>query len=116
LPLFGRVAAARDQRGEICNRRCSPRRRFRNELCRAVSRPPDNAHRRLVLSVGMPDATRLRKSAAHLFALCLTTKDKEWAIHLALRAADYLTEADEMERKSAAGPKPEKDEKDVEPA
>ena len=45
------------------------------------------------------DPNHLRRWAAHLLAL--STDNKEWEAHLALRAADYLARAEEIERKAA---------------
>jgi hypothetical protein len=57
----------------------------------------------------MPDPTHLRDAAARLFALSMQVEDQDLAGHLALRASDYLTQAEEMEREAADARKPEKD-------
>jgi hypothetical protein len=61
----------------------------------------------------MADATHLRDVAARMFALSMQVEDQELAAHLALRASDYLTQAEELEHEAAAAQKPEKD---IEPA
>jgi hypothetical protein len=57
----------------------------------------------------MSDPTHLRDVAARMFALSMQVEDQEFAAHLALRASDYLTEAEQMEREAAAAQKPQKD-------
>lgn len=57
----------------------------------------------------MLDPTHLRNVAARMFALCLQLEDKELAAHLALRASDYLSQAEDLERKAAAAQKPQED-------
>jgi hypothetical protein len=52
------------------------------------------------------DPNHLRRWAAHLLAL--STDNKESAAHLALRAADYLARAEEIERKAAEAQRPQK--------
>jgi hypothetical protein len=54
------------------------------------------------------DPNHLRKWAAHLLALSMSTDDKEWAAHIALRAADYFAQAEEINKKSAEAQKPQK--------
>ena len=51
----------------------------------------------------------MRDAAARLFALSMQVEDQDLAGHLALRASDYLTQAEEMEREAADARKPEKD-------
>lgn len=77
----------------------------------------DNLHTRRVLFLGMSDdANHLRKWAAHLLALSMSTDDKEWAAHIALRAADYLAAAEEINKKAAEAQKAQKSHKDIERA
>jgi hypothetical protein len=54
------------------------------------------------------DPNHLRKWAAHLLALSMSTDDKEWAAHIALRAADYFAQAEDINKKSAEAQKPQK--------
>jgi hypothetical protein len=59
------------------------------------------------------DANYLRKWPAHLLALSMSTDDKEWSAHVALRAADYFAQAEEINKKSAEA---QKLQKDIEPS
>jgi hypothetical protein len=43
-----------------------------------------------------------------LLALSMSTDDKEWAAHIALRAADYFARAEEINKKSAEAQEPQK--------
>jgi hypothetical protein len=61
----------------------------------------------------MSDPTHLRDVAARMFAISMQVEDRELARHLALRASDYLTQAEELERDASAAQKPEQD---IEPA
>jgi hypothetical protein len=60
----------------------------------------------------MPDAKHLRDVAARMFAVAMTTRDTEFAGHLARRASDYLDQAAELERAAEKGQQPE-DQKSV---
>jgi hypothetical protein len=61
----------------------------------------NNLHTTYVLFGGMlDDPHHLRRWAAHLLALSMSTDDKEWAAHIALRAADYLAQAEEIAKKA----------------
>jgi hypothetical protein len=67
----------------------------------------DNLHTSHGLFGGMSDdPNHLRRWAAHL--LSLSADNKEWEAHLALRAADYLARAEEIERKAAEAQRPQK--------
>jgi hypothetical protein len=72
----------------------------------------DNLHTSHGLFGGMSDdPNHLRRWAAHLLAI--RTDNQQWAAHLALRAADYLARAEEIERKAAEAQRPQQA---VEPA
>jgi hypothetical protein len=49
----------------------------------------------------MPDAELLRLMAVRMFAVALSTRDRELAQRLTLRASDYLDQAGELERANA---------------
>jgi hypothetical protein len=54
------------------------------------------------------DPNHLRRWAAHLLALSMGTDDKAWAAHIALRASDYLAQAEEIKRKAAEAQRQQK--------
>jgi hypothetical protein len=45
----------------------------------------------------MTNAQDMRKVAARMVAISGQTKDAEWAAHLALRASDLLSQAEQVE-------------------